>query len=87
MSENFTEKPGVDAISYGQSEALTLKTMEVQRVMKNKLFMALQLFADDSAPADPKPSDPGDPKPADPKPGKFQFFRLPDTLRCPPRRR
>ena len=38
--------------------------------MKNKLFMALQLFADDPAPADPKPSDPGDPKPADPKPGK-----------------
>ena len=38
--------------------------------MKNKLFMALQLFADDPAPADPKPSDSGDPKPADPKSGK-----------------
>ena len=44
--------------------------------MKNKLFMALQLFADDPAPADPKPADPADPKPgkedpdpkADPKP-------------------
>lgn len=44
--------------------------------MKHKLFMALQLFADDPAPADPKPADPADPKPgkedpdpkADPKP-------------------
>ena len=37
--------------------------------MKKKIFMALQLFADDPAPADPKPGDPVDPKPADPKPG------------------
>ena len=76
-------KPGVDAISYGQSEALTLKTMEVQRIMKNKLFMALQLFADDPAPADPKPSDPGDPKPADPKPGKDDSEPGPDPKSVP----
>ena len=63
-------KPGVDAISYGQSEALTLKTMEEQKVMKNKLFMALQLFADDPAPEDPKPADPAEPNSTDPKPGK-----------------
>ncbi len=36
--------------------------------MKNMIFMALQLFADDPAPSDPKPGDPTDPKPADPKP-------------------
>ena len=45
--------------------------------MKNKVFFALQLFADpaDPAPTDPKPTDPivgaqgksGDPKGADPK--------------------
>lgn len=35
--------------------------------MKNKLFMALQLFADDPVPAEPKPADPNEPKPADPK--------------------
>lgn len=81
--KTLREKPGVDAISYGQSEALTLKTMEVQRVMKNKLFMALQLFADDPAPADPKPSDPGDPKPADPKPGKDDPEPGPDPKSVP----
>lgn len=37
--------------------------------MKNMIFMALQLFADDPAPSDPKSGDPTDPKPADPKPG------------------
>ena len=51
--------------------------------MKNKLFMALQLFADDSAPADPKPSDPGDPKPADPKPGKDDPEPGPDPKSVP----
>ena len=47
--------------------------------MKKKIFMALQLFADDPSPADPKPGDPapadpkpGDPAPADPKPGEPQ---------------
>lgn len=51
--------------------------------MKNKLFMALQLFADDPAPADPKPSDPGDPKPADPKPGKDDSEPGPDPKSVP----
>lgn len=37
--------------------------------MKNMIFMALQLFADDPAPSDPKPGNLTDPKPADPKPG------------------
>ena len=81
--KTLRKKPGVDAISYGQSEALTLKTMEVQRIMKNKLFMALQLFADDPAPADSKPSDPGDPKPADPKPGKDDPEPGPDPKSVP----
>ena len=36
--------------------------------MKNMIFMALQLFADDPAPSDPKPGNLTDPKPADPKP-------------------
>lgn len=35
--------------------------------MKNMFFMALQLFADDPVPADPKPGNLEDPKPADPK--------------------
>ena len=68
--KTLRRQPGVDAIRYGQSEALTLKTMEEQKVMKNKLFMALQLFADDPAPEDPKPADPAEPNSTDPKPGK-----------------
>ncbi len=36
--------------------------------MKNMIFMALQLFADDPAPTDPKPGDPADPKQTDSKP-------------------
>lgn len=38
--------------------------------MKNKLFMALQLFADDPAAADPKSGDPSEPRSEDPKPEK-----------------
>lgn len=38
--------------------------------MKNKIFMALQLFADDPSPVDPKLTDPNEPNPADPKPEK-----------------
>ncbi len=60
----------METISYGHSEALTLKTMEVQKIMKNKIFMALQLFADDPVPAAPNTGEPGDPKTADPKAGK-----------------
>ena len=66
--KTLRKKPGVDAISYGYSEALTLKTMEVQKVMKNKLFMALQLFADDPSPADTDTKDQNDRNLADPKP-------------------
>ena len=51
--------------------------------MKNKLFMALQLFADAPAPADPKPGDPGNPTPADPKPGKDDSDPTPDPKSVP----
>lgn len=61
-----TDKPGVEALNYGNSEALTLKTMEVCN-MKFKEFMALQLFAEDPAPGE---NDPGSQNPDKEKPGR-----------------
>lgn len=51
--------------------------------MKNKLFMALQLFGDDPALADPKSGDPGNPTPADQKPGKDDSDPTPDPKSVP----